>query len=247
MLKYILVCVLAVVPLSSSRAQSFLAMEQDLEDLAATTSKIFALPRGSEVKLSFDKCDKDKADAYFDPRSRKIHVCEKLQTDMINGWQTNLKRIGKSQEQIDDWVSGAIMFVFVHEIGHAMIKLHNIETKDRKDEEDKADDIATFYLLSGKSHPPDVVDGVLWFFRPITTDKKPAGKEYRETHSLNVHRQSNLACAAYGKDSTRFKYLLNKDFLDPVARAPQCQWEYLSLAVRVRKMLGENLLLKSKF
>lgn len=133
-------------------------------------------------------------------------------------------------------VAGALAFLFLHEIGHAVIDIHALPIFGR--EEDIADLLSIYLLLETVGLPDSFVAGALWFF------SSPQGsftqRHFSAQHSLNPQRRVNLACVAYGRDPNRYSWLLPIAGV-PADRAVRCPSEYQQLRLSVQRLLGPNL------
>lgn len=203
-----------------------------LEGIAEKLSGQVFLP--TPVVITIAECG--NANAFYNPQYRAIVLCYELIAQLSNGIQRTFQ--GKaSPQEINAAISGGLSFIFIHELGHALISVLDLPVLGR--EEDAADQIAAYLLLqSPGSSPPYGLAGALWFFRSDTLFY--TRRHFSDEHSLGPQRQSNLACWAYGKDSVRYQYLLIGKYLTP-ERASRCGAEYQRLDTSVRRLLGKNV------
>lgn len=241
----------------SARPQSFVAMystpktqqfaqfnenlqrNQTLEQMAAALSQGISLNvlNNQPVTLTIAECGSENA--YFDPQQRVIVLCYELIGQVTQGIQRDFARIS-SPKEIADIIGGGLTFVFVHELGHALISLLDLPVLGR--EEDAADQISAFFMLQSEQ-APYALAGALWFFRSNTFFY--TRRHFSDEHSLGPQRQSNLACLAFGKDSNRYQYLIAGKYLTK-ERAPRCKSEYQQLDSSVRKLLGGSVHLSTQ-
>lgn len=235
---------------TASHAQSFLAQYgtartpqtvailndfrqgQILEKMASALSRGMQLPR--PIKLIATDCGKENA--FYTPKSQAIVLCLELVARLRDGIVRDFARAATPTE-IPQIFSGALVFVLMHEIGHALINQFDLPVLGR--EEDAADQIGIFFLL-GNSEASQSLAGALWFFRP--NNLFYTQQHFSDEHSLNPQRQANFVCWAYGRDQAKFAYLLRSPFLS-AQRAPRCAAEYQKLDSVVRRLLEGKIAL----
>lgn len=242
-----LTCVLTI-PVSETNAQSFVGIYGSvrsqqfmlahthykrirfLEKMASMLSRGITLPH--QVVLTIEECGKQNA--FYNQQRRAIVLCHELIAYIAQGIQRDFARVASSDE-IANAVGGGIVFVLMHELGHALIHVLDLPVLGR--EEDAADQIGAFFLLHS-DNAPYALAGALWFFRQkilIYTRR-----HFSDEHSLDPQRQSNLACWAFGKEPHRYQYLLQGGYLTR-ERAVRCAVEYRRLDSSIRKLLGNNV------
>jgi Putative metallopeptidase len=252
--KMLLVIAIFIVSISSADAQSFigkydqikstkfaefhqyLKKQQFMEQLADALSKGVKL-RSERVTLTLSECGIQNA--FYSPELKEITLCHELLAQVSKGIERDFARIATAKE-VSQAISGAILFILMHEVGHALIHLLNIPVLGR--EEDAADQISAYLLLSTPK-APQLLAGSLWFFKAKTIFY--TRKHFSDEHSLGPQRQSNLACWAVGKDRTKYKYLLQGGFLTK-QRSFRCEKEYTQLDSTIRKLLADTVALPAK-
>jgi hypothetical protein len=203
-----------------------------LENIAKGLSRQISLPM--PVVITIAECG--QANAFYNPQYRAVVLCYELFGEFTYGIQRSFQSIASPQE-IYEATSGGLSFIFIHELGHALISVLDLPILGR--EEDAADQIAAYLLLQSPGNSPSyAVAGALWFFRSNTLFY--TRRHFSDEHSLGPQRQSNLACWAYGKDPVRYQHLLTGKYLTP-ERASRCGAEYQKLDTSVRKLLGNNV------
>lgn len=211
--------------------QDELRRDRMLEKLAVGLSAAITLPR--PVTLGTAECG--VKNALYQPQYRRVVLCLELVVQMGQGIRQSFA--GRLPEQkLQEAYTGAIAFIVMHEIGHALIHVLDLPVLGR--EEDAADQISTFFLLNGGDPAPEALIGALWFFRPNALVY--TRQHFSDEHSVNPQRQSNIACWALGKDPARYGFLLRSGVLTP-QRAARCRGEYARLDATVRKLLGNNI------
>src|SRR5437763_9673477 len=84
-----------------------------LESIADELNASIAIPEN--VAITFRECG--QPNAFWDPKSRSINMCYELMAQMTE----DFRPIAKSEQDLNDKVSGALTFAFIHELGHCLI------------------------------------------------------------------------------------------------------------------------------
>lgn len=139
--------------------------------------------------------------------------------------------------------TGIMLFVLMHELGHAMVHLKKIPLLGG--EEDAADRIASVYMLEMAKDDPKRREAMVlgnlaftWTLRPDLLEKLLAGKNlYMDEHPITEQRFYNLVCLAYGSDPSTFNKLKQSTGLDE-RRAGRCVHEYQQAKDAVWRLLN---------
>ncbi len=119
--------------------------------------------------------------------------------------------------QVDFLARGAMLFVYMHETGHMMIRELNLPATGP--EEDVADEFATFTIAAIMAGAPenqkDFYANVLYsgalFWKIEAQDQDPTHIQWSDEHSPSLKRYFNILCIAYGADPARFKAISLRD------------------------------------
>lgn len=192
-----------------------LMQERVLEEIAGELNKQLALPE--DVTLSFDQCG--EINAYYDPERRRVSLCYELLEDLYRVFEED----AESQEELDDQVAGATVFVFFHELGHALVHVLKLPITGR--EEDAVDQLSTFLVTDGtEGGAASALDAAKSFYADAEAEE--GGElEYWNEHSLNRQRFYNIICWVYGQNPERYASLVEEGVL-PEGRAARCGAEY---------------------
>ena len=194
-----------------------LMQERVLEEIAGELNKQLALPE--DVTLSFDQCG--DVNAYYDPERRRVSICYELLEDLYRIFEDE----AGSQEELDDQVAGATIFVFFHELGHALVHVLSLPITGR--EEDAVDQLSTFLVTDGtEGGEASALDAAKSFY----ADAEEEGDEldFWNEHSLNRQRFYNIICWVYGQNPERYASLVEEGVL-PEERAVRCGDEYAQI------------------
>lgn len=191
-------------------------IEARLLENYATALKSGVYPFQNTLTLVTDQCGREMA--YYRSKTKTITLCYEIVRRVIEKAE---KENGGTDQMRELFWGGAISFVLLHEIGHALFDLLNLDFVGH--EEDVADQFATDLALSGTLEIQKwVIIGGMWFFE--RKGNEPYSKEeFANEHSLDEQRYYNVMCWAYGKDSSQYAFL--KKFLTD-DRAPGCGDEY---------------------
>jgi hypothetical protein len=137
-----------------------------------------------------------------------------------------------------EFVSGNMLFVLLHELGHAVITQMGLPVLGRM--EDAADTFAVFMLLrmgSEFSHRALVDAAEGWFFAARRDQKTGQRVAYFSEHGLNEQRAFQIVCIMVGSDAEKFRDLADETNL-PEDRRHTCLGDYSNA------MFSWNLLLE---
>jgi hypothetical protein len=138
-----------------------------------------------------------------------------------------LKKLSEKQrEDLVNFIAGNMLFVMLHELGHAVVSEFKIPIIGR--EEDSADNFAIVRLLqvgSAFSHRILVEAAKGWFLsdRRDRDDKEPL--EFYDEHDLDKQRAYQIVCVMVGSDPVAFRDLANETKL-PEDRQKTCHRDY---------------------
>jgi putative metallopeptidase DUF4344 len=129
-----------------------------------------------------------------------------------------------------EFVSGNMLFVLLHELGHASITQMGLPVLGRM--EDAADSFATLTLIRVGS---DFSHGVLtaaakgWFLADRRDRETGLTLAFYSEHGLNLQRAYQIVCLMVGSDEDKFKDLAEETKL-PEARQHTCLGDYSNAA-----------------
>jgi Putative metallopeptidase len=140
-----------------------------------------------------------------------------------------------------DALVGQLLYVFAHEMGHAVFDLLDVPVLGRP--EDAADQFATYIMLQlGKEQARRLIMGAAYAYKryldnPSVTVPLAA---FSDAHSPPAERFYNLLCMAYGADSRLFADFVTEGYL-PKTRAAGCTREYGEVAYAFQKLIVPHL------
>jgi hypothetical protein len=147
------------------------------------------------------------------------------------GNQSGLKGIPPDRrEQLAEFVSGNMLFVLLHELGHTTIGELDLPVLGK--EEDAADSFASLTLIHIKSEFSEHVlaEAAKGWFMADRRDKKDGEPVvYYDEHGLNQQRAFQIVCYMVGADPVRFKDLAAEIKL-PKDRQESCSEDYRKAA-----------------
>jgi hypothetical protein len=204
----------------------FITEEKLFEALVANANTLVSLPR--DVLVHYRECKEPQA--FYDRTSGSITFCYELVKlfDQLYG------KMSKTPEDHRRLVRGAILFVFLHEFGHAII--HELKLAPTGREEDVVDQFATLMLLEqGVAGEQAALAGAAFF---LALSELPGQKpKFWDEHSLDAQRFYNVTCWLYGASPFRQVNLVAQGLL-PAQRAGRCGDEFQQTR-RSWKALGE--------
>jgi hypothetical protein len=125
-----------------------------------------------------------------------------------------------------EFVFGNMLFVTIHELGHALVSELDLMVLAR--EEDVADAYATIGVLKcGADFARRVlVEAAKGWFLNAQRDRRAGDvPQYYERHGLDEQRAYQIVCLMFGSDPVRFKDLADETEL-PQDRRRSCGWDY---------------------
>ena len=130
------------------------------------------------------------------------------------------------RRQIVEFVSGNMLFVLLHELGHAAISEMNLPVLGK--EEDAADAFASTRLIRMGSDVTNrvVIEAAKGWFMADRRDKAEGEMiPYYDEHGLNQVRAYQIVCFLVGSDKQKFKDLSTETKL-PDGRQDSCAQDY---------------------
>jgi hypothetical protein len=202
------------------RVNEELRNEKVLEAAARDLNKALALPH--DITLVTRDCG--QINAFYNPNDRSVTICYEL----LDHFYTMFKKSGKSEQEATQDMFDAATFVFLHEIGHALIDAYDLPIAGR--EEDAADGLSTYICLEelrdGAGARATIAAAQLFGIQ----GQMASGKDlpFYDEHSLDQQRFYNLLCSLYGSDPNKYATIVSKGLL-PEPRAVRCPSEYKQL------------------
>ena len=208
--------------------------ERFFEDVVDDLDKTLVLPRNLEVRLQ--ECD--EVNAFYDPEDGAVHLCYEMLGHFLELFTPE-----NSTDEEDDEAAGkaiaAMVFVFYHELGHALIDIYDLPITGR--EEDAVDQLATVMLLEtwdGEDSELAMTASAEWF--DSSAAEREEDPDMADEHALDEQRYYNLLCWTYGSDPEYFADQI-ADWELPEARAERCEEEYQQMSRSWDTLLGPHM------
>lgn len=197
------------------------AIKADLESLGAfegvaeEIDAAFLVPR--DLQIVFSDCG--QPNAFYDPAQTAVFMCYELVSHLTGEYQ----RYAESDSALALSVWQTTIFVFYHELGHALIDMFDLPVTGR--EEDAVDQLATLVLLEAGEEGRDyALHGAAWF--GLSSRRAGPRLPFWDEHSLDPQRYFNIICWVYGSDTASHQELLGREWALPRERAERCPAEY---------------------
>jgi len=185
------------------------------EVAAAGIDTAFLIPR--DIQVVFADCG--KANATYDPAQAAVFVCYEL----LRLFAQDYRKYAPTDSAADVALWQTALFVFYHEMGHALIDILGLPATGR--EEDAVDQLATILLLeAGPDGRDAALRGAEWL--QLQSRRSTGRSRAWDEHSLDQQRYFNVICWVYGSDPKAQAALLGRDWGLPRARAARCPPEY---------------------
>jgi len=190
--------------------------EKLLERAADGLNQALILPH--DISLKSKDCG--NVNAFYDPDEQSVTVCYELMEQFFHDFKSN----GYDDDKAYGMMFDATRFVFLHEIGHALIDTYKLPIT--ANEEDAADRCSSFINLEELGN--DGVKAVLAAAEAFQIESRESSNHARnmaDEHLLQEQRFYNSLCMLYGSDPNKYASILDKGFL-PKERAVRCPNEY---------------------
>lgn len=192
------------------------AMRESLQGLADELNGTFALP--ADVYLTADECG--EPNAFYESGRRQLTMCYELYAEFDELFKTEFPK----EADRDEAAAGAFVFVFFHELGHALIDVYELPITGK--EEDAVDQLSTWVLTDGTdSGELTAISGALAFALLGDANKD---LPFWDEHSLSQQRFFNTICLIYGNNPQKYSDFVKNGTL-PKNRAGRCQAEYAQI------------------
>ncbi|MCC6525485.1 MAG: hypothetical protein IT373_22735 [Polyangiaceae bacterium] len=174
-------------------------------------NKVVALPR--DVPVRTEECD--QANAFYDPDRHALILCFELPEHIYK----QVKALDVDDEQASKVTREAVLFSFLHELGHVMIG--ELELGVTGGEENVADDFATLLLIDVER--PDIIEsGAVAMYQLGKAGDQP---KMWDEHAFGEQRFFNILCTLVGSNPETFGPRYVPAPL-PVERGRRCEDEY---------------------
>jgi hypothetical protein len=173
------------------------------------------------------------AEAWAQPKPADFERFKTRIDEAVRGLGNNSQLKGvppDRREQLAEFVSGNMLFVLLHELGHAAIGELDLPVLGR--EEDAADSFASLTLIHIKSEFSEHVLSEAakgWFMADRRDKKEGEPVVFYDEHGLNQQRAFQIVCYMVGADPVRFKDLAEETKL-PKDRQESCSEDYRKAA-----------------
>ena len=176
--------------------------------------------------------------------------------ELLDDFQQLFSQYYPDPEMQGKMVMGAWTFVFLHEMGHALIDQLDLPITGR--EEDAVDQLSTV-LLTQAGAPGEIaaLGGAQWFRLGSARYRDPSGVwlknlfgeehyNFSDEHSIQEQRFYNILCWLYGYNPEAYAAAV-KDGTLPAQRAPRCGREYQQMARTWEKLLNPYMNQRPQF
>lgn len=198
-----------------------------LEKAAAKLNSALSLP--NDIYLRTKDCD--QANAFYDPNDSSVTMCYELMEYFYKLFKLN----GETDDMASQKMQEAVQFVFLHEIGHALID--NYKLPVTANEEDAADRCSTYINIEELGEEGvNAVFSAAEAFRIESRGTVPSERSMAGEHLLSEQRFYTALCMIYGSNMRKYSDIVDKGFL-PEARAVRCPGEYERTVESWKKLL----------
>lgn len=189
-----------------------------LEAIADDINGYLALPE--DLYITFDECQ--SSNAFYDESSKKVTICYEMVSYLYQLFKTKTK----NRAQLREMVINTTLFIFYHEMGHALIDLMDLPVTGK--EEDTVDNFSIFLLADGsRKGSMAVLDGAIAFYLMGEPEQNIPLKnlELWDEHSLDHQRFYHIICMLYGSNPVQNHALIRRKML-PLSMTNRCIEDY---------------------
>ena len=189
--------------------------EMLLSKAADKLNRALILPH--DIYLRTKDCSENNA--FYDSRDRSVTMCYELMEDFFQTFKSS----GQAEQAAYSKMFDAVRFVFLHEIGHALIDAYKLPVSGN--EEDAADRCSAFINITELGD--EGVKNVMAAAEAFSIESKRGGskRNLADEHLLQEQRFYNSLCMIYGSDQTKYANIVSDGFL-PKERASRCPVEF---------------------
>jgi hypothetical protein len=190
--------------------------EKLLERAADGLNQALILPH--DIYLKSKDCG--EVNAFYNPDEQSVTVCYELMEQFFRDFKSN----GYDDRKSYDMMFDATRFVFLHEVGHALIDTYKLPIT--ANEEDAADRCSSFINLEELGD--DGVKAVLAAAEAFQIESRASSghsHNMADEHLLQEQRFYNSLCMLYGSNPDKYPMIVEKGYL-PKERAARCPTEY---------------------
>jgi hypothetical protein len=203
--------------------------EKLLEKAASKLNRALILP--TDLTLRAKDCN--EINAFYNPNDQSVTVCYELMEHFFKVFKSD----GYDDQKAYDKMFDAVQFVFLHEIGHALIDVYKLPIT--ANEEDAADRCSSYINLEELGE--EGVNSVLAAAAAFQIESKmrtPDARNMADEHLLQEQRFYNSLCMIYGSNPSQYATIVTDGYL-PKERAVRCPTEYQRTVESWVKLLGE--------
>lgn len=187
-----------------------------LEKAADRLNRSLILPQNIDLRTK----DCGQSNAFYNPQDVSITICYELMEHFYKIFRST----GDSDQKAYDSMFDAITFVFLHEMGHALVDQYKLPVTGN--EEDAADRLSSFVCIEELGD--EGVRAILAAADAMRIEAKmktTSERDLADEHLLQEQRFFNSLCMVYGANPDKHQNIVDNGYL-PQERAVRCPSEY---------------------
>lgn len=211
--------VVEYIPVANARYKAIekeVREEKMLEKAADRLNRALSLPHNITLRSK----DCGQINALYDSETSSVTFCYELMEHFFVLFRSG----GMPEDQAYLKMFDAVRFVFLHEIGHALIDAYKLPITGN--EEDAADRCSAYINLEELGY--DGFRAVKAAADAFNIESRQSGGKDRnmaDEHLLQEQRFYNSLCMIYGSNTTKNENIVSEGYL-PKERAVRCKVEY---------------------
>lgn len=225
----------------NDRTVSWLRASKVLEQAYTLTSSVVGVRQSLRVVAK--PCGQNSA--FYIDQQDVVVICYELVENLWDFVRQEAVQEGITMEQAEARVRGALLFVVLHELGHATLH-HERYDSSLGPREPAADNFASTLLLRSTATSVEQLRSVMWGVRTLLAAFTAWGLDssdtsYSDEHNSSLQRYSNFGCLLGGKYPELIPALLEQKILSP-QRAQGCRDTWIRANNAIRDLASRSIL-----
>ncbi|HEX8265357.1 MAG TPA: DUF4344 domain-containing metallopeptidase [Pyrinomonadaceae bacterium] len=199
------------------RLNQEMRQEKILESASRDLNKALALPY--DITLVTKDCG--QINAFYQPSERSITICYEMME-----FYSKLFGQKYNQEEANQKMAEALQFIFLHELGHALIDAYQLPVTGN--EEDAADKLSSYINIKELGESGGGARAAIAAAQAFGMQSEMTGNKdlpFYDEHALDQQRFYNILCQLFGSNPNKYEVLV-KDGTLPEPRAVRCPSEF---------------------
>lgn len=208
-----------------------------LADIAKALNDEFILPR--DITIAFEELG--TANAYYSPATHRISIGYELMDELHALFlKSGHDKSEAGQDKATEETLNSTMFLFVHELGHALIDVYDLPVVGH--EEDAVDEFSVVLFAGNQGEDSEAASHIAllgaesFLLLSARDEKELADLPMWDERSLSKQRFYNILSLVYGSNPEKYKAIVEGDLL-PKDRAARSEAEWAQASKSWNRLL----------